>query len=695
MNNSFSVKTISIMLVFLMLLSVVPMAVYAANSPDASIIKNVEITGVHTPFAGYRPDYGSKLGSASYTYDDQLKDDPDVYNGKWWYDETEQRAISPSETFKIGHTYTFCILLVPVDGYEFRVDNYNTPFISATVNGEEADVLDDLTDKYQAFVEYTFEPCDYNYEITKVEVNVEEPVAGGYPKFDAEILTPGVAKDETESPFCIESVAWYDCVNQTFLDPSHTFKEDGIYEANIFLTTIGDYYFSTNNDMTDVNVTINGKEGVANTAGKNDKYHIHVSCVVFGDVREEVKSVEIADLNTPAVGENPDFSVTPVGETFYINGVFWTDVTNSTEVSVKETDIFEAGHKYQLQIWIRANDNYKFRTDEYDYVDITALVNGEQAEVVPLGSEISAEITCEFTMPQPVIIETAKVTQVTPPAQGEKPDFTAFAYTDGIEITEVKWYDDTDNAGTELTADSTFAEGHTYRVVVSLKTLAGHTFLCYDGYNEAEGFINGEKAIAYGSHDDNFMELGYKFAPCEANPDVPTETTDPTETTGPTEPTEPSTGSEDKPTDPTEPSTGDDTKPSDTTEPTTGGDTKPSDTTEPSTGDVIKPSDTTEPSTGGDTKPSDTTEPSTGDDTKPSEPVVEKGILGDVNGDGKVNIKDATMIQKFAAKIIDLTDDEKLRADVNADNKNNVKDATAIQKFVAKIETGYPIGKLI
>lgn len=70
-------------------------------------------------------------------------------------------------------------------------------------------------------------------------------------------------------------------------------------------------------------------------------------------------------------------------------------------------------------------------------------------------------------------------------------------------------------------------------------------------------------------------------------------------------------------------------------------------------------------------------------------------LLGDVNDDGKVNIKDATMIQKAAAKIIELTDDEKLRADVNVDNKNNVKDATAIQKFVAKIETGFPIGEPI
>ena len=109
----------------------------------------------------------------------------------------------------------------------------------------------------------------------------------------------------------------------------------------------------------------------------------------------------------------------------------------------------------------------------------------------------------------------------------------------------------------------------------------------------------------------------------------------------------------------------------------------------------MNPASPTKPSESINTKPVITTETSTGEDTNSSVPVVDKGILGDVNGDGKINIKDATMIQKAAAKIIELTDDEKLRADVNADNKNNVKDATAIQKFVAKIETGFDIGKII
>ena len=103
----------------------------------------------------------------------------------------------------------------------------------------------------------------------------------------------------------------------------------------------------------------------------------------------------------------------------------------------------------------------------------------------------------------------------------------------------------------------------------------------------------------------------------------------------------------------------------------------------------------TEPSASDNHKPTDSTEPSTPDETKPAEPSEGKGVLGDVNGDGKVNVKDATMIQKAAAKIIILTDAENLKANVNGDSKVNVKDATAIQKFAAKIETGFPIGESI
>lgn len=105
--------------------------------------------------------------------------------------------------------------------------------------------------------------------------------------------------------------------------------------------------------------------------------------------------------------------------------------------------------------------------------------------------------------------------------------------------------------------------------------------------------------------------------------------------------------------------------------------------TEPSTEPTTEPS--TEPTTEPATEP--TTEPTTEPATEPTE-----GIIGDVDGDGKVKVKDVTSIQRFAAGIIELNAEQLKSADVNADSKVNVNDATIIQKFLAGIDTGFNIG---
>ncbi len=68
------------------------------------------------------------------------------------------------------------------------------------------------------------------------------------------------------------------------------------------------------------------------------------------------------------------------------------------------------------------------------------------------------------------------------------------------------------------------------------------------------------------------------------------------------------------------------------------------------------------------------------------------GLLGDANDDGTVNVRDATVIQKFSAGLISLSDYELLFADADGNGDVNVRDATAIQKYVADIDTGYNIG---
>ncbi len=84
--------------------------------------------------------------------------------------------------------------------------------------------------------------------------------------------------------------------------------------------------------------------------------------------------------------------------------------------------------------------------------------------------------------------------------------------------------------------------------------------------------------------------------------------------------------------------------------------------------------------------------PSEPESSTPTEPEATY-LIGDANGDGKINVKDATQIQKAAAALVTLDDVQTLASDANGDEKVNVKDATAIQKFVAGIPVNFPIGE--
>ncbi|MBQ2825382.1 MAG: leucine-rich repeat protein [Clostridia bacterium] len=136
---------------------------------------------------------------------------------------------------------------------------------------------------------------------------------------------------------------------------------------------------------------------------------------------------------------------------------------------------------------------------------------------------------------------------------------------------------------------------------------------------------------------------------------TPTETTiatDPTEVTVPanTEATNPET-------DPTEP----------VSDSTSHTESKP---------DLTDPEASTPPAT---------FEPEASDSTEASSPDEAEFSKGDVNKDKKLNIRDATLIQKFIAKLKPLDDEAIKLADFDENGKVNVKDATAIQKFIAGI----------
>ena len=59
--------------------------------------------------------------------------------------------------------------------------------------------------------------------------------------------------------------------------------------------------------------------------------------------------------------------------------------------------------------------------------------------------------------------------------------------------------------------------------------------------------------------------------------------------------------------------------------------------------------------------------------------------VGDVNMDGKVNVTDATLIQKYLASILDFNNAQCYLADYNNDGKISTSDATEIQKYAVQV----------
>lgn len=110
----------------------------------------------------------------------------------------------------------------------------------------------------------------------------------------------------------------------------------------------------------------------------------------------------------------------------------------------------------------------------------------------------------------------------------------------------------------------------------------------------------------------------------------------------------------------------------------------PTDTPEPTATPV--PTDTPEPTET--PVPTATAEPTETIEPTESSPVF---VLGDVDGDGSINATDALLILKYAAKLSELDEAQKLSADVSGDNNINATDALEVLKFAAKIIDSFAV----
>jgi hypothetical protein len=66
-------------------------------------------------------------------------------------------------------------------------------------------------------------------------------------------------------------------------------------------------------------------------------------------------------------------------------------------------------------------------------------------------------------------------------------------------------------------------------------------------------------------------------------------------------------------------------------------------------------------------------------------------VAGDVDLDGNVNIRDATVLQKICANSADSTTEQEVRGDVDLDGSINIRDVTYIHRYCAKLIDTIPV----
>ena len=494
-------------------------------------------------------------------------------------------------------------------------------------------------------------------------VGVDAPAFGCVPQYRTD--------DIQSKQYDLDTMVWYGPINDSsapLMNSTDVYVE-GKYKCRFYLDPAEGYTFNENSDC-----SVDGIICDINTETKPDGTTAYYADRVYtvsykGTVPDGILDFEWKEPSETATNVN-------LGNAYL--GTDTMDIPFAFKIKDLPRSMALADYTAYGSTYIQHDGKslyYAHTGDRVNLKDLATLpgryyIYHELFLLDPEGNEIATEYVCYFVnVYTPIVIMDLSV-EVDEPVAGFDVETAFLNKTIGCVVNNMYWYDVTDGERVLMNNTDTFEAGRTYQAELWLEA--------NDGYylnTDKEGCLNVNARINGKPAEVLLADSSEKVA------GITMDFTIPEESTNPSDPTEPSTGGEDKPTDPTEPSTGGEDNPTDLTEPSTGGEDKPTDPTEPSTGGEDKPTDPTEPSTGGQDIP-----------TNPTNPVV-LGLLGDANEDGKVNIKDATVIQKSIANLTELTEIGEALADADLNTKINIKDVTVIQKHIAGMETGFPVGK--
>ena len=327
-------------------------------------VSRVEVTGVTEPVAGAAPTYSATVPSGKgYQVDDLTTET--IHHGVQWYNRTNGKPMTESDTFESGKHYAVYVSLKPADN-----SHSFASYISGTLNGTDAEIVDygDGTIRvYRAFT--VIEP------LASVFCTVTKPVAGQKPDYTA------VPADSTKYTATIGDWIYGTGRTARTMTADETFIEGKTYQVQVKFTANKGYCLTD-----DTFCTINGKAANKITIRGVDYY---VVTFTASAATIAVTDVSVTDLVEPVAGAAPTYSASvPAGSGYHVeedftdgtwaNGVLWHNDTDNKDMT--ESDTFENGKQYTATVLLESAAGYSFASN------ISATVNGKGAEVICYSS---------------------------------------------------------------------------------------------------------------------------------------------------------------------------------------------------------------------------------------------------------------------------------------------------------------------
>jgi len=383
--------------------------------------------------------------------------------------------------------------------------------------------------------------------VSTVELTIAAPVEG---------KAPSTAVTDPASEYGVYSrdVRWSvstDGINFVSMASGEKFVGGKYYRVFMDVNLAGkDYKFpvttASGTVQPDVISYVNGNLAVTEKAYDQDPETVITVYFDFGKCNDSIiEEITIVDVVAPVAGQHPTYTANMFGTGYHVdttknayediywknppekwyyvkNGISWWDVTDGGYDYVYENDVFLPGHEYRCEVYVAVEDGYEFVQDLYTDPETwpSVTVNGNPGELtfdsmsgLIWNQEAAYTFTCEENEVSRIVVD-----GITAPNKGQAPDYTAILgnpdlYTldtdYGMDGSGIYWYD---CEGRQLEAGERFGDAGPYRMAIKFVPVYKDGAPLCTFANDVEVMINGKYVTPYGDWDDIMVGNGAVWA---------------------------------------------------------------------------------------------------------------------------------------------------------------------------------------